>query len=190
MTPSGEGDEQTTPGTDKSPSELRRLRILKELGYNCSLARSSATSIETDPQSVMEIIRSSGISQMSGGRVGMQRPKSPAWSFRMAQLGDECMGRAKEVEDRFAINESMYAGSEMEEPRSQTPITVINTNLNQNIRTDMYLRQNIRTDMNHNSDIRLSGIHPALRTKSDTTSERGSHGDFYLSKQDLRDLPL
>lgn len=183
MTPSGEGDEQTTPGTDKSPSELRRVQILKELGYNysaLSLARSSATSIETDPQSVMEIIRSSGISQMSGGRVGIQRPKSPAWSFRMAQLGDECMGRAEEGEDRFAINESMYAGSEMEEPRSQTPITVINTNLH----------QNIRTDMNHNSDIRLSGIHPALRTKSDTTSERGSHGDFYLSKQDLRDLPL
>lgn len=183
MTPSGEGDKQAISGTEKSPSELRRLRILKELGYNYSAlsrARSSATSIETYPQSVMEIISSSGISQMSGGRIGMQRPKSPAWSFGMAQHWDESMGRAEEGESRFVINESMYAGSEMGEPRSQTPITVINTNLHQNIRTDMH----------HNSDIRLSGIHPALRTKSDTTSERGSHGDFYLSKQDLRGLPL
>ncbi|KAL5344404.1 hypothetical protein ACLOAV_010664 [Pseudogymnoascus australis] len=179
MTPSGEGDEQTTPVTDKSPSELHRLQILKELGYNLSIARSSATSIQTDPQSVMEIICSSGISQMSGGRVGIQRPKSPARSFRMAQLGDECRGRAEEGEDRFAINEIMYAGSEMEEPRSQTPITVINTNLHQ---------QNIRTDMNHDTDIRLSGIHPASRTKSDTTTERRAHGDLYLSKQDLEDL--
>ncbi|KFY78757.1 hypothetical protein V499_02142 [Pseudogymnoascus sp. VKM F-103] len=154
MTPSGEGEEQAIPGAEKSPSELRRLRILKELGYNysaLSLARSSATSIETDPQSVMEIIRSSGISQMSGGRVGTQRPNSPAWSFRMAQLGNESMSRAEEGEVRFVINETMYAGSEMEEPRSQTPTTVINTNLHQNTCTDMYL----------NSDI-LSGIHPAL----------------------------
>lgn len=156
MTPSEGGDEQAIPGTEKSPSELRRLQILKELGYNysaVSLARSSATSIETDPQSVMEIIRSSGISQMSGGSVGLQRPKSPTWTLRMAQVGNESMGRAEEGEDRFVSNESMYAGSEMEEPRSQTPITVINTNLHQKYTyTDMYL----------NSDIRLSGIHPPM----------------------------
>ncbi|KFY02071.1 hypothetical protein O988_02372 [Pseudogymnoascus sp. VKM F-3808] len=158
----GERDRQAKVGTARSPSELRRLQILKDIGYTYSAfnpAGMSTTTIETDPQSVtghftMQPIRSSGKNQMPGVCDGMRRPGSPTRSFANVQVGDDCLeGRSEEGGGGFVISESLPAGSETGDSRPQTPITAINTNLHQPLRPDTYYNTNINLLVITNSAI-------------------------------------
>ncbi|KFY17818.1 hypothetical protein V492_00374 [Pseudogymnoascus sp. VKM F-4246] len=184
MTSMGERDKQAKVGTARSPSELRRLQILKDIGYTYSAfnpAGVSTTTIETDPQSVtghftMQSMRSSGMSQIPDVCDGMHRPGSPTRSFGNAQAWDDSLeGRLEESGGGFVINESLSAGSETGESRPQTPITAINTNLHQHSRPDTH----------HNANTRLLVIHPALGAEPDTTSQRGCDSDLYLPRTGL-----
>lgn len=161
-TPTSEGNAaQPIPSTQKSSSELRRLQILKDLGYNYN-ARGSATTIETDPQSISEIV------YIPGSRAGIEQPRSPSSSSGMAQVGDGSIGGREDERRSGSINGIIYASSDIEEPRLQTPTTVINTSLPQSLRPDVYSEPNIR----------LPYIHPAYRSKYDV----GSDDQFYLNR--------
>lgn len=182
----GERDKQAKVGTARSPSELRRLQILKDIGYTYSAfnpAGMSTTTIETDPQSVtghftMQSIRSGSKNQVPGVCNGMRRPGSPTRSFANVQLEyDSLEGRSEEGGGGFVISESLSAGSETRDSPPQTPITAINTNLHQPLRPNTY----------HNANMNLLGIHPALRAESDTTSRRGCVSDLYLPRVGLGD---